>query len=219
MKERPERSGLRPRRDAHREDTGEVLATGSTHPMAESCLVLTKRGVSGDTLVTMRHADSRHDSFKPAPVRIGARERRSSPGGARRPRPFVRGRPKAAARMGSPAMIPDAGNIGADEALRLRQQRPDRAIASQARRDRKHFRRFPGRRWLLRHPHQAEVGENALAGRLPELPPGWTWFMAVRRVGLADLVRKVCAAPRQIAANIFRPRDRAVPASDGRRRS
>ena len=99
-----------------------MLATGSTHPMAESCLVLTKRGVSGDTLVTMRHADSRHDSFKPAPFRIGARERRSSPGGARRPRPFVRGRPKAAARMGSPAMIPDAGNIGADEALRLRQQ-------------------------------------------------------------------------------------------------
>jgi hypothetical protein len=66
LKERPERSGLRLRWDALREDTGEVLAAGTEHPMADACRVLTMRGVSGATPVTMRHADSPYDSFRPA---------------------------------------------------------------------------------------------------------------------------------------------------------
>jgi hypothetical protein len=70
LKYRAERSGLRLRWDAHREDTGEVLATNTEHPMEDACRVLTMRGVSGDTLVTMRHAGSPHDSFIPAPIAV-----------------------------------------------------------------------------------------------------------------------------------------------------
>ena len=72
LKERPERSGLRLRWDALREDTGEVLAAGTEHPMADACRVLTMRGVSGATPATMRHAGSPHDSFEPAPLSVWA---------------------------------------------------------------------------------------------------------------------------------------------------
>ena len=72
LKERPDRSGLRPRWDALHEETGELLVAGTEYPLADAAHALTMRGVSGEALVTMRHEGSDHDSFVPMPLRAAA---------------------------------------------------------------------------------------------------------------------------------------------------
>lgn len=68
---RSDRSGLRLRWDALTE-AGELLASATEHPFADGAYVLAGRGVDLETLVTMRHEGSPHDSFKPMPLRVVA---------------------------------------------------------------------------------------------------------------------------------------------------
>jgi hypothetical protein len=78
----PDRSGLRPRWDALTE-AGELLTQATEYPLADGAHVLAERGISTETLVTMRHEVRQHDSFKPMPLRIpagrGARRAEESP--------------------------------------------------------------------------------------------------------------------------------------------
>ena len=69
---RPDRSGLRLRWDALREDTGEMLAARTEYPLADAAHALMMRGVPGDTPVTFRHEASPHDSFLAMPLRVPA---------------------------------------------------------------------------------------------------------------------------------------------------
>jgi hypothetical protein len=72
LKERADRAGLRLRWDAVREETAEPLAAGTEFPLEDAARILTMRGLSGETRVTLRHEGSPHDSFKPMPLRIPA---------------------------------------------------------------------------------------------------------------------------------------------------
>jgi hypothetical protein len=72
LKERPDRAGLRLRWDALHEETGELLAAGTEHPLPDAAHALAMRGLPRETLVTMRHEGSPHDSFVPMPLRIPA---------------------------------------------------------------------------------------------------------------------------------------------------
>lgn len=66
------RSGLRLRWDAMTED-GELLVAATEYPLADGAHVLLSRhGARADAPVTMRHAGSTHDSFKPAPLHVVA---------------------------------------------------------------------------------------------------------------------------------------------------
>lgn len=70
-KEQSNRAGLRLRWDALTEG-GDVLAEATEHPLLDAAHALALRGVSGDALVTMRHAGSAVDSFAPMPLRVPA---------------------------------------------------------------------------------------------------------------------------------------------------
>jgi hypothetical protein len=58
----------RPERyNARREDTGEFVIR-SHQPLYDGARELLKRGILSDTLLTIRHAGSGHDSFLPKPI-------------------------------------------------------------------------------------------------------------------------------------------------------
>ena len=63
--------GARLRWDALTED-GELLAEATEWPLEGGAHALALRGVPGDALVTMRHAGSSFDSFRPMPLRVPA---------------------------------------------------------------------------------------------------------------------------------------------------
>jgi hypothetical protein len=50
------------------ESTGEVVVTSSRQPLADGARELIALGFDRHTMLTLRHAGSIHDSFKPAPI-------------------------------------------------------------------------------------------------------------------------------------------------------
>lgn len=58
---------------AHLEDTGDVIVSDSRQPLADGARELIARGFDPDAMLTMRHEGSRHDSFRPAPIRAWAK--------------------------------------------------------------------------------------------------------------------------------------------------
>jgi hypothetical protein len=53
-------------------DDGELLVPETEWPFCDAAHVIATRGADPDELVTMRHEGSRHDSFKPLPLRFPA---------------------------------------------------------------------------------------------------------------------------------------------------
>lgn len=53
-------------------DSGEVVVQRTRQPLADGARALLGRGFAPSTPLTMRHAGSRHDSFRPAPIRAWA---------------------------------------------------------------------------------------------------------------------------------------------------
>lgn len=67
----PASPGARLRWDALTE-AGELLVKATEFPLHDGAYVLARRGIPGDTLVTMRHAGSSFDSFLPMPLCLPA---------------------------------------------------------------------------------------------------------------------------------------------------
>lgn len=109
---RPSRSGLRLRWDALTEG-GELLVAATEHPLADGAHALAERGLQPETLVTMCHEASPHDSFAPMPLRLpvlrGARRAKES---ARIAARLARGsQGKAAGHWALAEVAPDAGRL------------------------------------------------------------------------------------------------------------
>jgi len=105
LKVKPNREGLRLRWSAFTED-GELLAEATEHPFVDAAFVLlTRIGLPGDTLVTLRHEGAEIDSFRPVPLSVPAAR------GAKR----VEERDRLAARLNGPSkgtanVAPDSTN-------------------------------------------------------------------------------------------------------------
>jgi len=61
----PQRAG---RFTARLEGTCEIIVSGSRQPLVDGARELVARGFDPGTPLTMRHQESPHDSFKPAPI-------------------------------------------------------------------------------------------------------------------------------------------------------
>jgi hypothetical protein len=106
---KPNRSGLRLRWDALTE-AGELLVAATERPLADGAQALALRGLHPETLVTIRHDGSPHDSFAPMPLRIpAARGARRAEERARIAAQLARGsQEKPAGRSALPEVAPDA---------------------------------------------------------------------------------------------------------------